>query len=327
MCSVGRLPLVVLLLALLALPGRLHGHGGVEHKDPTPHISRALAGPWAFALSVQGGALQRDAEGWITVRILDKKTRQPLTGAKVFIIIPHQHARNDQEWNEHVVKYGGYDDPTRNQELREQNIAETGNAITEEGPPGSYSIRFTPVFANWHEVHVLVMAVEDRPLPERVEAILTVEATKPPPRVTMAELHQHGGVPPGWHFALPPGSPPAGRQVFVKMGCFVCHEVAGEVLPPPKADLDRAGLALSEVGGLHPPEYLAESIIHPNAIIVEGQGYAGPDGLSLMPSYRGLTLQELIDLVAYLVSLQGEEMPSPPEAAPAAHEEGGGHPH
>lgn len=69
------------------------------------------------------------------MRSWDRTTKQPLTGAKVFIIIPHQHARNAQEWNEHVAKYGGYDDPTRNQELREQNIAETGNATTEEGPP------------------------------------------------------------------------------------------------------------------------------------------------------------------------------------------------
>lgn len=315
-----------LLLTLLAWPGRLFSHGVVEHRKPLPHISVAQAGPWMFTL--ESRVLRKDEEGWITVQITDKKTKQPLTGAQVFIIVPHQHAQDKAELEAVFARYGTFDDPGHNRELLVQNIGETGSAIAEESPPGSYAIPFTPIFAAWHEVHVLVLAVGGHPLPERVEALLTVNVAKPIVRISMQELHKYGGIPPGWQFALPPGDPKVGREVFVKMECYACHEVAGEGFPPPKEDLDKAGLALTGMGAHHPPEYLAESIIDPNAVIVEGQGYTGPDGLSIMPSYSDLlTLQELIDLVAYLTSLHGVKMPSPPEAAPAAHEEGGGHHH
>jgi hypothetical protein len=53
------------------------------------------------------------------------------------------------------------------------------------------------------------------------------------------------------------------------------------------------------------------------APIEKGKGYAAPDGSSKMPSYNdSMTLQEAIDLVAYLRALK------PPAGAPAKH---GGH--
>ena len=58
------------------------------------------------------------------------------------------------------------------------------------------------------------------------------------------------------------------------------------------------------MGEHHPAGYLAESILNPNAVIVEGPGYSGPDGRSTMPDYRdALSVADLIDLVAYLRSL------------------------
>jgi chemotaxis protein histidine kinase CheA len=49
---------------------------------------------------------------------------------------------------------------------------------------------------------------------------------------------------------------------------------------------------------------LLESVINPDAVIVEGPGYTGPDGRSIMPSYADrLTVAELLDLVAYLQTL------------------------
>jgi uncharacterized protein involved in high-affinity Fe2+ transport len=65
------------------------------------------------------------------------------------------------------------------------------------------------------------------------------------------------------------------------------------------------------MGDHHPVEYFAESILNPNAIIITGPGYTDADGLSIMPDYRdSLTVAELIDLVAYLKSLQGEHATS-----------------
>lgn len=129
------------------------------------------------------------------------------------------------------------------------------------------------------------------------------ETPEAPVRMTMEELHQMGGVPHGWKFALPQGDPARGREVFVRMECYTCHTVHGESFP---ANPEKAGPDLTGMGAHHPAVYFAETIINPNRIIIQGEGYTGPDGLSTMPSYNeDLTIAELIDLVAYLKSLEG----------------------
>lgn len=123
-----------------------------------------------------------------------------------------------------------------------------------------------------------------------------------PIRIPMEELHKAGGVPPGWKFTPPTGDPAKGRQVFVDLECFSCHQIKGEALPPGKKG--DVGPELTGMGDRHPTDYLVESIINPNAVIVEGPGFTGPDGLSKMPDYNdSLTVKQLIDLVAYLKSL------------------------
>lgn len=126
---------------------------------------------------------------------------------------------------------------------------------------------------------------------------------KGPIRITPEELHRHGGTPQGWKFTLPSGDPRAGREIFIKMECSSCHRVAGEPFSEGVKE-PRPGPDLTGMGGLHPPEYIAESIITPNAVILTGPGFTGPDGLSTMPDYSDLlTLRQLLDLVAYLKSL------------------------
>lgn len=133
------------------------------------------------------------------------------------------------------------------------------------------------------------------------------EHGKAPVRTTMEELHKHGGVPPGWQFTLPDGDPKAGREVFVELECYKCHEVKGEHFPNAPKQATDTGPDLTGMGAHHPAEYFAESILNPNAVIVTGPGYTGPDGLSIMPDYRdSLMVGELIDLVAYLKNLKGE---------------------
>jgi hypothetical protein len=138
----------------------------------------------------------------------------------------------------------------------------------------------------------------------------------PPYRITADELHRQGGVPPGWRFTIPPGEPRAGRDVFTKLECFKCHAVQGEPFPGSTGAAGDVGPELTGMGGAHPAEYFAESIVNPNAVIVTGPGHTGSDGLSVMPDYReSLTLSELIDLVAYLRSLTA---PDPHAHAPGA---------
>ena len=59
------------------------------------------------------------------------------------------------------------------------------------------------------------------------------------------------------------------------------------------------------MGSHHPAEYFAESILNPDAVLVDGPGYIGSDGRSVMPNYPDMTLAQLADLVAYLKSLGG----------------------
>jgi Cytochrome c len=149
---------------------------------------------------------------------------------------------------------------------------------------------------------------------------------KAPVHITMEELHKHGGVPPGWRLAVPPGNPGTGRSVFAKLECYQCHEVKGEAFPSVPSGSDHAGPALTGMGSHHPPEYFLEAILNPNAVIVTGPGYTGEDGLSIMPDYReSLSVAELIDLVAYMQSLKGERG-HPPEGGsgqPPPHSHGG----
>jgi mono/diheme cytochrome c family protein len=107
-----------------------------------------------------------------------------------------------------------------------------------------------------------------------------------------------------WRFALPSGNPARGRGVFVKFECYSCHQVLGEKSPQPGGDA--IGPELSQMGPMHPLEYFAESIMNPSAVIGE-ERYRGQDGRSKMPSFNDImTVEELIDLAAFLKSLGGE---------------------
>ena len=151
----------------------------------------------------------------------------------------------------------------------------------------------------------------------------TTAAPLPQP-ISMAALHQSGGVPVGWKFTLPSGNAAMGRMLFVDFGCHNCHDVQGESLPPVTTTDKRPGPDLAGMGSHHPPEYFAEAIANPNAVLLEGPGYLGPDGRSVMPSYPDMNLAQLADIVAYLQTLTGggdagththQMSPPPPDAA------------
>ena len=120
------------------------------------------------------------------------------------------------------------------------------------------------------------------------------------------------GDPRGWKFKLPSGGDAArGRAVFEKFECYKCHEVKGEKFAAP-SQREAIGPELSAMGEHHSTGFLAESIVNPGVYIDKGLGYAAPDGTSKMPSFNdSMTIQELMDVVAYLKSLA-------PSSAPAA---------
>jgi uncharacterized protein involved in high-affinity Fe2+ transport len=134
-------------------------------------------------------------------------------------------------------------------------------------------------------------------------------STTGPRRVSEDELHRYG-IPRGWKFSVPPGDPEQGRELFRELECYKCHEIKTEKFPAP-SDGKYTGPELTGMGSVHPSEYIAESILFPNAVIVDEPGTTGPDGLSLMPSYaESLSLAQWVDLVAFLKSLtEGGEHP------------------
>lgn len=125
-----------------------------------------------------------------------------------------------------------------------------------------------------------------------------------PPRDGPPARAPHGD-PKGWQFALPAtGDRARGRAAFQKFECFACHEVRGERFPTPTKK-DALGPELASMASHHSPAFLAESIVNPGAWIDRGMDYTGPDGSSKMPSFAdSMTVQELIDLVAYLRGLK-----------------------
>jgi len=133
------------------------------------------------------------------------------------------------------------------------------------------------------------------------------KSSTPPKPISMDELHRTGGVPRGWKFTLPAGGDPRrGREVFAKLECAKCHEIKPDF--PKTGGAGDVGPELTGMGAHHPAEYFAESILDPNAVILAGPGYVGPDGRSIMHDYRdSLSVAELVDLVAYIKSLSGGE--------------------
>lgn len=140
------------------------------------------------------------------------------------------------------------------------------------------------------------------------------------PRLSMHDLHRMGGVPPGWKLTLSPGDVAAGRAAFVDFGCHSCHRVEGESFSA-KPEAGTVGPDLTGMGAHHPPAYFAEAILNPDAILIEGPGYIGPNGHSTMPDYPDMTLQQLSDVVEYLSSLKtggmhAGHMMGPPAVGP-----------
>jgi sulfur-oxidizing protein SoxX len=112
--------------------------------------------------------------------------------------------------------------------------------------------------------------------------------------------------------AWPPGDPARGRAAFERFECYSCHEVRGEHFPAPTEQA--IGPELSAMGPLHDADYFVESIVNPNGVVEAGKGYRAADGSSKMPSYNdSMTVQELLDLVAFLRSLR------PPPGTPTPH--------
>ena len=83
---------------------------------------------------------------------------------------------------------------------------------------------------------------------------------KPLPAVPDPPVETHH--PKGWRFTMPKGDSTKGKETFRKFECYYCHEVRGEEFPYPTESAPE----LSQMGPMHPVEFFAESIMHPDAV-------------------------------------------------------------
>lgn len=114
-------------------------------------------------------------------------------------------------------------------------------------------------------------------------------------------------MPDNWKFSIARGDPAAGRELFVELECFKCHEIKGENFPGVAPEEKGIGPELSQMAGSHTLEFFVESIVNPDAVIdaeAREEGHLGPDGRSRMPSFADvLTIKQASDLATYLDSL------------------------
>jgi mono/diheme cytochrome c family protein len=106
-------------------------------------------------------------------------------------------------------------------------------------------------------------------------------------------------------FRLPDGDADAGLEAFLIMQCNQCHTIKGMTLPgipdtdPPYVELGGKVTYVKTYGEL------VTSIINPSHRLAPGYAaeQVSDDGVSKMYNYnRYMTVQELIDLVAFLQS-------------------------
>ncbi len=98
---------------------------------------------------------------------------------------------------------------------------------------------------------------------------------------------------------LETANPGNGEQLTVANGCIACHSLQDGVVMVGPSWYNVGATAATRVAGQSAAAYLYESIVAPNAHVVEG---FQPN---LMPStYRDtLTATQLADIIAYLLSL------------------------
>ncbi len=106
---------------------------------------------------------------------------------------------------------------------------------------------------------------------------------------------------------VPEGDAEEGFYVFEEMKCHSCHKIEGMEFESVGDADGGVGPDLTGIADIQTREYLAESVMDPNAVVVAGDGFKGEDGGSKMPEFHDtMTLREFLDLVAFLTTLKTE---------------------
>ena len=108
----------------------------------------------------------------------------------------------------------------------------------------------------------------------------------------------------GRGFSLPEGDPDRGKQAFVDLKCYTCHEVRGvNDLPEPGDTVEAPVLVGGQVARVKTYGDLVTAIIHPSHQLTEDlQGrWEEQSGMSPMPEFNdSMTVRQMTDLVTFL---------------------------
>jgi cytochrome c2 len=101
--------------------------------------------------------------------------------------------------------------------------------------------------------------------------------------------------------ALPKGDPEAGEATFTTATCVACHSLEPGVTTVGPSQAGIAARAATRKPGYSAELYIYESIVNPNAYIVEG--FASPS--QMLTTFKDtLKPQEMADLIAFLMTLR-----------------------
>ena len=113
-------------------------------------------------------------------------------------------------------------------------------------------------------------------------------------------------------FSLPDGDVAAGQANFVELGCTACHTVEGTEFPGEPATRAIEVRLGGKVHKVRTYGQLVTAIVHPSHDLARGydEEVVSKDGESLMANFNDImTIQQLIDLVAFLQSRYIEYLP------------------
>lgn len=137
---------------------------------------------------------------------------------------------------------------------------------------------------------------------EQAGDVVAFEPTPIPKLASLTDEQKLAGLPADLAAALTAASPEKGVSLATAQGCIGCHQLDpnNQVVAPTWHNI--GDMAVGRVAGVSPAEYLHQSIINPGAYIVAN--YQG----GIMPATfsEKLSTQDLADIIAYLLTLNGQ---------------------
>lgn len=107
-------------------------------------------------------------------------------------------------------------------------------------------------------------------------------------------------------FELPEtANPEDGMDVFEAMKCWECHGGVKGFEDKVVEGGGKVGPDISAIAAIQDAQYMYESIVFPNKVIVKGEGFTGEDGKTKMPEFHDtMTIRQIYDLIAFLQTLK-----------------------